>query len=145
MVDVVQKSKRSLMMSSIRGKDTRPEIQVRKFLHASGFRYRLHDRSLPGKPDVVLPRYRVVILVHGCFWHRHTGCRYAATPATRPEFWLEKLEGNRARDKRVQCELRALGWRVAIVWECFLKKSSSDSLTRLSRFITSNSDFEEFS
>lgn len=144
MTDVVSKSKRSVMMSGIRAGNTRPEIQVRKYLHAAGFRYRLHVRRLPGSPDVVLPRYRLAIFVHGCFWHRHLGCRYAATPATRPEFWIEKLEKNRERDMRAQSELLALGWRVAIVWECSLKKSSNDSLIRLRDFIASESNFDEF-
>jgi len=144
MVDVVPKYKRSVMMSGIRAKDTRPEIKLRKYLHSAGFRYRLHVRGLPGSPDVVLPRYRLAIFVHGCFWHRHRGCRYAATPATRPEFWIEKFEKNRERDMRAQSELLALGWRVAIVWECSFKRSSSDPLIRLREFITSESNFEEF-
>ncbi len=105
-------------MAGIRGRDTQPELAVRRFLHARGFRYRLHDRRLPGRPDIVLPRYRVALFVHGCFWHRHAGCRLAATPSTNAAFWLAKLEGNVSRDARVHQELRQLSWRAVVVWEC---------------------------
>jgi DNA mismatch endonuclease, patch repair protein len=109
------------MMSGIGAKDTKPELALRRALHARGFRYRLHDKRLPGKPDIVLPRYKAVIFVHGCFWHRHPNCRYATTPATRPEFWAKKFRGNVERDKRNQVALTDLGWRVAVVWECDLR------------------------
>lgn len=115
---------RSRMMSSIRGKDTRPERTLRTLLFAEGFRYRLHVRSLPGSPDLVLPKYKAVIFVHGCFWHRHENCRYATTPKANGEFWSRKFEGNVARDARHIEQLRKLGWRVAIVWECALKHSA---------------------
>ena len=121
MTDVVDPQVRSRMMGSIKSKNTKPEIQLRQYLHAQGFRYRLHRRGLPGSPDLVLKRYSLVIFVHGCFWHRHEKCFYAASPKTRPEFWQQKFEANMARDARVQDELRQLGWRVLVVWECGLK------------------------
>ena len=122
MTDVVDSQTRSLMMSGIRGKDTKPEIALRKALHKRGFRYRLHDRRVPGHPDLVLPRYRAVVLVHGCFWHRHEACRYATTPATRREFWLAKFEANKLRDRQTLSALAEQDWRVATVWECSLRK-----------------------
>jgi DNA mismatch endonuclease (patch repair protein) len=106
------------MMSGIRGRDTKPELAVRRYLHANGLRYRLHVRDLPGKPDIVLPRHRAVVFVHGCFWHRHEGCRYAYRPKSNVEFWQAKLDANTARDGQDQERLRALGWRVFVVWEC---------------------------
>lgn len=118
MVDIVDKATRSRMMAGIGGKNTRPEMAVRKHLFAAGFRYRLHRRDLPGRPDIVLPKYKTVIFVHGCFWHRHAGCRFAATPATHAQFWQEKLDGNVKRDRRSARALRAAGWRVLRVWEC---------------------------
>lgn len=128
MVDVVSPEVRSLMMSGIRTKDTKPEVLVRKALHAQGFRYRLHDSRLPGRPDIVLPRYRAVVFVHGCFWHGHN-CRLFKTPATRPDFWAEKIDRNRANDVKNVTKLEADGWRVAVVWECSLRgKGSSISL-----------------
>jgi DNA mismatch endonuclease (patch repair protein) len=124
MTDIVDASTRSRMMAGIRGKDTRPEVLLRSALHRQGFRFRLHDRRLPGRPDLVLSRYRAVVLVHGCFWHRHEGCRYATTPSTRPDFWRSKFEANVRRDREVREMLRAAGWRVATVWECALRKPS---------------------
>lgn len=118
MPDIVSPEVRSRMMSGIRGKDTEPELRVRRFLHSRGFRYRLHDRRLPGRPDIVLPRYRTVVFVHGCFWHQHPGCRLAARPATRGEFWAQKLNGNTIRDCRQQDALKEAGWQVEVVWEC---------------------------
>ena len=105
-------------MAGIRGKNTRPEILVRRHLTAAGLRYRLHRRDLPGAPDIVLPRLKVAILVHGCFWHSHEGCRLAALPATRPEFWKTKLRDNVERDEAAIAKLAMLGWRVMVVWEC---------------------------
>lgn len=128
MTDIVDSTTRSRMMASIRGKDTRPEVSLRKALHARGFRYRLHSRHLPGRPDIALPRYRAVIFVHGCFWHRHDGCRYATTPKTRPEFWQAKFAGNVARDRCNAALLRDEGWRVAVVWECALKERPATAL-----------------
>ncbi|WP_313331146.1 very short patch repair endonuclease [Sphingobium yanoikuyae] len=121
MTDIVDRETRSRMMAGIGGRNTRPELALRSALHARGFRFRLHARDLPGKPDIVLPRYRAVIFVHGCFWHRHADCRYATTPATRPEFWQEKFAGNVRRDAAAVAELRHRRWRVAIVWECGLR------------------------
>jgi DNA mismatch endonuclease (patch repair protein) len=109
------------MMASIKGSNTGPEIALRKALHALGLRYRLHDRKLPGRPDIVLPRWKAVVFVHGCFWHRHEGCRYATIPATRPQFWKDKFAANVSRDQRNLDGLAAAGWRTRVVWECDLK------------------------
>jgi DNA mismatch endonuclease, patch repair protein len=138
MVDIVDRATRSRMMASIRGKDTRPELLLRRALHSRGFRYRLHARSLPGRPDLVLPRWRAVVFVHGCFWHRHSGCRYATTPATRPEFWQAKFDANVARDARSMEALEAQQWRVAIVWECAQRSKSMDEIvTQLAEWLRS--------
>ena len=119
-------------MAAIRGKHTRPEMLVRRALHASGFRYRLHVKALPGSPDIVLPKRNAIIHVHGCFWHRHPGCRYATTPATRPEFWAAKFAANEVRDERDSRLLVERGWRVAVVWECSLSRSRvEDTLAEL--------------
>lgn len=118
MVDIVDKAVRSRMMSGIRGKDTKPEMQVRRFLHAAGFRYRLHVKELPGRPDIVLPKYRTVVQVHGCFWHRHPGCRFAVMPASNVEAWTAKFVRNVERDREVERQLMKMGWRVLTVWEC---------------------------
>lgn len=108
------------MMSDIRGKNTKPELLIRKGLHARGFRFRLHTSKVPGKPDLVLPRYRTAIFVHGCFWHSH-GCHLFKMPSTRPEFWKAKLERNRERDAEVRKSLLEAGWRLLVIWECALK------------------------
>lgn len=118
MVDVVSLADRSRMMAGIQGKNTKPELIVRRMLFASGYRFRLHRRDLPGAPDIVMPGRKVAVFVHGCFWHMHEGCRFAKMPATRSEFWRIKLEANVARDRRAVESLRALGWRVLCVWEC---------------------------
>ena len=118
MADIVSKATRSRMMAGIRGKNTKPEITVRSHLHGLGLRFRLHVRDLPGKPDIVLPRWRAIVQVHGCFWHQHTGCRFAYMPASNRTFWRTKLRGNFARDQRNNELLRLLGWRVFVVWEC---------------------------
>lgn len=138
MADVVSPSVRSRMMSSIRGRDTKPELIVRKFLHRRGFRFRLFKRSLPGKPDLTLTRHGAVVFVHGCFWHGHRGCRYAIVPSTRSEFWKGKIDTNRVRDGRVMDELQRLGWRVAVIWECALRSDLECSLRRLEAFLSSN-------
>lgn len=122
MSDIVDQQTRSRMMSAIRGKDTKPELALRRALHARGFRFWLHSKKVHGRPDLVLPKYRAVVFVHGCFWHRHEGCRYATVPATRPEFWRAKFDANRARDRAVRTRLLEDGWRVAAVWECNLRK-----------------------
>ena len=118
MADVVDAKTRSRMMSGIRGKNTKPELMVRKKLHAAGFRFRLHVKDLPGRPDIVLPKYRTVILVHGCFWHQHANCRLAAKPKSNVEFWASKLSSNIQRDMAATAKLLTLGWQVIIIWEC---------------------------
>lgn len=115
-------------MSRIRSRDTSPECAVRSMLHRLGYRFRLHSRRLPGRPDVVLPRYGTVVFVHGCFWHRHNDCPYAYMPKSRTEFWSRKFTDNIARDRRATVQLRNAGWRVLVVWECELR-----DLDRLSR------------
>ncbi len=120
MADIVDSATRSRMMSGIRGKDTKPEIRLRKALFARGFRYRLHSRNLPGRPDILLPRYRAAIFVHGCFWHGHD-CHLFRLPKTRADFWHRKIEGNRQRDLLVQERLADEGWRALTVWECAMK------------------------
>ena len=127
------------MMAGIGGKDTKPELTLRKGLFALGLRYRLHDRKLPGRPDIVLPRWNTVVFVHGCFWHRHPGCRYTTTPSTRTEFWLDKFEKNVARDQRNVSALRALGWRVLVVWECDIKSDLGGTIVRVDRWIRNES------
>ncbi len=132
MADIVSPETRSRMMSGIRARDTRPELTLRRALHAAGFRYRLHVPSLPGRPDIVLPKHAAVCLVHGCYWHGHPGCAYATTPATRQEFWAQKFRSNVERDRRQERELRTIGWRVAVIWECALKgKAGDDTVKRL--------------
>jgi DNA mismatch endonuclease, patch repair protein len=120
MTDVLTADQRQLNMSRIRGRDTKPEMLVRRGLHARGLRYRLHDRNLPGRPDLVFSKYRTAVFVHGCFWHAH-GCALAKLPTTRQDFWRQKLEGNAARDLRTIDALQANGWRVLVIWECALR------------------------
>lgn len=127
MSDVHSAATRSYNMSRIRGKDTKPEMLVRQYLHAHGLRYRLHTKNLPGKPDVVLPKYKTVVFVNGCFWHRHENCRYFVVPKTRTEFWLDKIGRNVAKDEKQRAELQSQGWRVLTVWECELKPAVRES------------------
>lgn len=140
MVDVLTPAQRRLNMSRIRGKDTKPELLLRRGLHALGFRFRLHRRDLPGRPDLVFPSRRAVIFVHGCFWHGH-GCPMCKMPATRPEFWRAKIAGNRSRDQKAVATLKAAGWRVLIVWECALRGPMRlrevDAVARCSMFLRS--------
>jgi DNA mismatch endonuclease, patch repair protein len=117
-MDIVSPARRSAMMSGIRGKDTKPERIVRSTAHQLGYRFRLHVRGLPGSPDLVFPRRRLALFVHGCFWHRHKGCACAYTPKSNVEFWKGKFKSNVARDRRVQRDLEKEGWRVAVIWEC---------------------------
>jgi DNA mismatch endonuclease (patch repair protein) len=119
---------RSEMMAGIRGKDTQPEMLIRRGLHARGLRYRLHLAGMPGRPDIVLPRFRAVIFIHGCFWHAHEGCRYFRLPKTRTEFWTAKLDGNRQRDSLKTDLLKRAGWRVLTVWECATRSFPVDCL-----------------
>ena len=118
MSDTVDRRQRSKIMSRIRSRDTKPEMIVRRTAHRLGFRFRLHRRDLPGSPDLVFPRHRAVIMVHGCFWHRHPGCRFATTPQTRKSYWENKFRGNVVRDRRSHEALIELGWRVLVIWEC---------------------------
>jgi len=124
MTDVHNKATRSYNMSQIKGKNTKPEMLVRKFLFANGFRYRLHEPKLPGKPDIVLPKYKTVIFVNGCFWHGHKGCSYFVLPKTRTEWWLQKIKGTMTRDKAAEIALNVMGWKVILIWECQLKKNN---------------------
>jgi DNA mismatch endonuclease (patch repair protein) len=136
--DVVDKPTRSLMMAGIRGKDTKPERALRTALHSAGFRYRLHVPNLPGKPDLVFPKYKAVVLVHGCFWHRHTGCWWCSNPSSNREFWSAKFEQNTRRDAKNISDLRNLGWKVAIIWECAMRLRDPDSVAlRVGRWLES--------
>ena len=131
-MDRLTPEKRSWNMSRIKSKDTTPERIVRSFLHRNGFRFRLHAKDLPGKPDIVLPKYNTVIEVRGCYWHRHEGCKDAATPSSNTDFWQKKFSENIARDNRTEQELKALGWNVIVVWECEVEnKKYEEFLTTL--------------
>ena len=121
MPDIFDPEKRSEIMSRIRGRDTRPEMIVRRIAHGLGFRFRLHRKDLPGRPDIVFQRHQAVIVVHGCFWHRHPGCKRASSPKTRVRYWQNKFEDNVVRDKRNETALRDLGWKVMVIWECETK------------------------
>ncbi|SEJ59283.1 T/G mismatch-specific endonuclease [Ectopseudomonas oleovorans] len=125
-------------MAGIRGSNTSPEMKVRRLLHRHGFRYRLHQKDLPGKPDLVLSRYRVCIFVHGCFWHRHPGCRYATSPKTRLDFWQRKFDQNVARDTRNKAVLLASGWRVIQLWECGIRAPDAEIIWVLDAIRNSN-------
>lgn len=138
MADVHEPETRSYNMSQISGKDTKPEMIVRKFLHSNGFRYRLHAKDLPGKPDLALPKYNTVIFVHGCFWHAHEDCKYFKIPQTRTEWWKEKLFGNKERDENNIEELKERGWEVIVVWECELKSDRKMTLVKLIEKIKSD-------
>ena len=151
MADKFSKETRSYIMSRIRGKDTKPEILVRKYLFArglrfrknDGLRFRKNDKRYPGRPDVVLPKYKTAVFVHGCFWHLHEGCKYAKMPKSNVEYWEEKLYRNRERDARNQEELKAMGWTVLTVWECELKKDKrEETLEILYNQITSQDSAE---
>ena len=131
MADSLTSERRSWNMSRIRGRNTGPELRLRSLLHRAGLRFRLHAKQLPGSPDIVLPKYRTVIFVHGCFWHRHPGCRNATMPSTRREFWREKFDGNVSRDARSQAALEAAGWTVLTIWECELKADAEGIVRRL--------------
>lgn len=134
MVDVVDKTTRSRMMSGIRGKNTRPELLVRKYLHGKGFRFRLHAKKLPWKPDLVFPKYKAVVFVHGCFWHGHE-CPLFKWPQTRAKFWKDKIVRNRANDKRAATYLMTGGWRVCVIWECALRTNNKDIDALLGRVV----------
>ncbi len=131
MADSLSPAKRSWNMSRIKSRDTTIEIMVRKYLFSQGFRYRTNVKNLPGKPDIVLPKYHTVIFVHGCFWHRHSGCKEAYTPKTRVEFWQEKFTTNVHNDILAKEQLIALGWKVLVVWECEIKKQFDETMCKL--------------
>lgn len=135
MVDFLSKQKRSSVMARVKRQDTRPELSLRRALHACGLRYRLHVTSLPGSPDLVFSKYKAVVFVHGCFWHRHPGCRRASTPSTNMDFWSKKFERNVARDVRVATDLVAAGWNVFTVWECEL--SSKSKIETIAKYLKS--------
>ena len=138
-MDVVDKQTRSRMMAGIRGKNTKPELLLRRALHADGFRYRIHDQRLPGKPDLVFPMYKAVIFIHGCFWHRHPECWWNTTPSTNTEFWKGKLDKNAERDARTVDDLREKGWRIATVWECSFRLSATEQVAAtVEEWLTSN-------
>ena len=130
MADIVDLKTRSRMMSAIKGKNTKPELIVRKYLHALGFRYRLHDKKLPGTPDIVLAKFKTVIFVNGCFWHRHDGCKKCITPSSNIDFWTKKFEQTIARDKKAIDALEKLGWRVIVIWECQVNDKNVEKLAK---------------
>jgi DNA mismatch endonuclease, patch repair protein len=129
-MDVFDRKKRSEIMSRVRGKDTKPELRVRSYLHAAGLRYVLHDKRLPGKPDLCFPSRKAVLFVHGCFWHGHYGCKKATIPTTRSEFWQAKIDANKRRDFRDRHALETLGWQVRVIWECSLTEAGLNELVR---------------
>jgi DNA mismatch endonuclease (patch repair protein) len=128
MADVHSKETRSYNMSRIKGKDTKPELLVRKFLHKNGFRYRLHVKDMPGKPDIVLPKYKTVIFIHGCFWHGHEGCKKATLPTTRADWWNDKINRNIQNDINAEAALKAANWNVITIWQCELKSDWGNQL-----------------
>jgi len=134
MADVHSKETRSYNMSRIRSKDTKPEMLVRKFLHKNGFRYRLHVKDLPGKPDIVLPKYKTVIFIHGCFWHGHEGCKYYVVPKSNVTYWLPKIKKNVSRDISSENKLKTNEWNIIKIWECELKHNEEDTLKTLLDF-----------
>lgn len=139
MTDTVPADVRSKIMSKVRSTNTRPELLVRSALHREGLRFRLHQKDLPGRPDIVLPRYRVVIFVHGCFWHQHEGCRYATMPSTNTINWRKKFADNKSRDAEAVKSLIDAGWRVLIFWECALKGNTAPNLEIVKKFLADNS------
>lgn len=134
MADIHSKKVRSYNMSRIRSGDTKPEMLVRKFLHANGYRYKLHEKKMPGKPDIVLPKYKTIIFIHGCFWHGHANCKYYVVPKTRTQWWLDKINRNITNDKKAVKALKKEGWRLITIWECKLKPAKlSKTLSSLLR------------
>lgn len=135
MTDHLTPAARSKNMAAVHSKDTEPELLVRSVAHKMGYRFRLHVADLPGAPDLVFPRHRKAVFVHGCFWHRHGQCRFASTPKTRTDFWEKKFKSNVERDRSVQRELQKLGWRVMVIWQCQLKQRGN-LVKRLARFLS---------
>jgi len=145
MVDVVTPAVRSRMMSGIRSKDTKPEVRIRSSLHRLGYRFRLHVKAMPGTPDIVLPRFKAAVFIHGCFWHGHD-CHLFKLPATRQDFWREKIDKNRANDEKHLNDLMHSGWRVGVVWECAIRGAKTDFdavISRLSDWIQGSDSFIE--
>ena len=144
-MDNKTKAERSLNMSRIRAKDTKPELTIRRLLFADGFRYRIHVKTLPGTPDLVLPKYRAVIFVHGCFWHGHDGCKYAKLPETHGEFWRDKISKNKERDQRVRQELVSGGWRVLTIWTCSINNQAKvkETYTQVKDWILNKAEQSE--
>ena len=145
MPEKISQEVRSRMMSGIRGRDTKPEIQVRRHLHSEGYRFRLFRKDLPGRPDIVLPKWKTVVFVHGCFWHGHPGCPLFRIPKTRTEFWTTKIDLNSQRDQVAIQKLLDLGWRVAVVWECALRTDAQTTLDALVEFVRGNREFADLS
>lgn len=145
-MDIVNKKTRSSMMAKIRSQDTKPEMIARKYLHSQGFRYRLHASYLPGRPDIVLPKHKVAIFIHGCFWHQHLGCKLAYTPSSNTDMWKKKFADNNARDKRVQSALIDQDWKVIVIWECGLRgRKVHETLLWLSETImTTTRSWQEY-
>lgn len=143
MIDIVDTKTRSRMMSGIKSKNTKPEMIVRRFLHAQGFRYRLHDKKLSGRPDIVLPKYNLAIFVHGCFWHRHTGCHLVSNPSQNEQKWSLKFKQNIERDEKHLEALSNKGWRVLIIWECGIRRVKPD-LSWLPKFVKSQQNKMEW-
>jgi DNA mismatch endonuclease, patch repair protein len=131
MTDIISKEKRSWNMSRIKGKNTKPEILVRSFLHKAGFRFKINDKRLPGKPDIILPKYHTAVFIHGCFWHRHKNCKYAYSPKTRVAFWGKKFRENIDRDNLVIKKLKKQGWKVAIIWECKIESNLNEEIRKI--------------
>lgn len=125
MADKISPERRSRNMAAIKSRDTKPEVAIRRLLHAAGFRFRLHRKDLPGRPDIVLPRYKTVVFVNGCFWHQHPECKLASNPSSRPEYWRAKLDRNVERDRHSYASLTNLGWKVIVVWECEIRRNAS--------------------
>ena len=136
-MDIWTKEKRSRVMSNIRGKDTKPEIVLRSALFRRGYRFRIHQKNLLGKPDIVFPKFKTIIFIHGCFWHYHKKCREGRIPSSNSEYWEEKLKKNRKRDKLVISKLKALGWRTIIIWECEVEKQLGKTINRIVRSLSS--------
>jgi DNA mismatch endonuclease (patch repair protein) len=137
MADVFSRAKRSAIMAQVRSENTRPELVVRKLVHSLGYRFRLNQRTLPGKPDIVLARHRKIILVHGCFWHGHSRCVRASLPSTNLMFWQSKIDGNKVRDANVRRMLTKEGWKVLVIWQC-QTRNTEELTTRLKKFIEAN-------